>query len=313
MSRIHEALKKAAQERSAQLAKTGDSAFLELAAAPTEAPSGLTATAPISEPEPDEPMVRTKVPVADSLSYLRYEDLVKKCATPKWAIDRRLSVFDGNDEKQLGAERFRTLRSRLYQVAGTRPLRRVMVTSSVPAEGKTFVAANLAQSIVRQPDRKVLLIDADLRASRLHQILGAPRTPGLSDYLSGDADEFQVVQKGLEVNLCFIPGGREVSNPSELLMNDRLKKLLELMTPLFDWIVLDTPPVLPVHDASMMADVCDGVLFVVRAGTTDHEMAAKATAEFQDRNLLGVVLNRVEDGAGYGGYYYGYPAAGEKD
>jgi protein-tyrosine kinase len=311
MSRIHEALKKAAQERSAQLAKGGDTTFVELATAPT-APMSAATAASMQVPGVDDTIVRTAVTL-ETFPYLRYEDLVKKCATPRWTIDGRLSVFEGNDEKHLGAERFRTLRSRLYQIAGTRPLRRVMVTSSVPAEGKTFVAANLVQSIVRQPDRKVLLIDADLRASRLHQVLGAPRSPGLSDYLIGAADEFQVVQKGSDANLCFIPGGREVSNPSELLMNDRLKKLLELMTPLFDWIILDTPPVLPVHDASMMADVCDGVLFVVRAGMTDHEMAAKATAEFQDRNLLGVVLNRVEDGAGYGGYYYGYPAGGEKD
>jgi protein-tyrosine kinase len=313
MSRIHEALKKAAQERSAQLAKSGDNTFIDLATAPTAPTSAVTVTPPLPEPELEEPIARAMLPVADSLTYLRYEDLVKKCAAPKWAIEGRLSVFEGSVEKQIGAERFRTLRSRLYQIAGTRALRRVMVTSSVPAEGKTFVAANLALSIVRQPDRKVLLIDADLRASRLHQVLGAPRTPGLSDYLSGDADEFQVVQKGSDANLCFIPGGREVANPSELLMNDRLKKLLELMTPLFDWIILDTPPVLPVHDASLAADVCDGVLFVVRAGMTDHEMAAKATGEFQGRNLLGVVLNRVENGAGYGGYYYGYPAGGEKD
>ena len=310
MSRIHEALKKAAQERSVQLAKSGDATFAELAAAPT-APVATAEAIPLSGLEVS--VVAPPSAVADSLTYLRYDDLIKKCATPKWRIDARLSVFEGNDDKQVGAERFRTLRSRLYQIAGTRPLRRIMVTSSVPAEGKTFVAANLAQSIVRQPDRKVLLIDADLRASRLHQVLGAPRFPGLSDYLSGDADEFQVVQKGSDANLCFIPGGREVANPSELLMNDRLKKLLELMTPLFDWIILDTPPALPVHDASMMADVCDGVLFVVRAGMTNHEMAAKATGEFQNRNLLGVVLNRVEDGAGYGGYYYGYPAGADKD
>jgi capsular exopolysaccharide synthesis family protein len=157
----------------------------------------------------------------------------------------------------------------------------------------------------------VLLIDADLRASRLHHVLGAPRTPGLSDYLSGGADEFQVVQKGTEANLCLIAGGREVPNPSELLMNERLGKLLELMTPMFDWILIDTPPALPVHDAIMTAGLCDGVLFVVRAGHTDHELAAKATAEFQDRNLLGVVLNRVDSGSGYGGYYHGYGSGEE--
>src|SRR5262245_55863869 len=139
MSRIHEALKKAAQERSAQLAKSGDATFLELATAPTTPP----AAAAVALPELDEPVVRVATP--ETLSYLRYEDLVGKCAAPKWRVDGRLSVFDGSDDKQVGAERFRTLRSRLYQIAGTRPLRRVMVTSSVPAEGKTFVAANLAQ------------------------------------------------------------------------------------------------------------------------------------------------------------------------
>jgi protein-tyrosine kinase len=313
MSRIHEALKKAAQERSAQLANNVDATFAELAAAPTAPVAAATATEAMPLAGLEVSVGAPSSAAVDSWTYLRYEDLIKKCATPKWRIDRRFSVFEGGDDRQIGAERFRTLRSRLYQIAGTRPLRRVMVTSSVPAEGKTFVAANLAQSIVRQPDRKVLLIDADLRASRLHQVLGAPRFPGLSDYLSGAADEFQVIQKGSDANLCFIPGGREVSNPSELLMNDRLKNLLELMTPLFDWIILDTPPTLPVHDASMMADVCDGVLFVVRAGMTEHEMAAKATGEFQDRNLLGVVLNRVEDRVGYGGYYYGYPAGADKD
>ena len=298
MSRIHEALKKAAQERSAQLAAGNGPSFLEVADAPRT---------PLPLREFEESTVGTAV-VGDGPSFLRYEDLIKRCATPKWKIDGRTSVFEGGDEGHIGAERFRTLRSRLYQISGARPLRRVVVTSSVPAEGKTFVAANLAQSIVRQPDRRVLLIDADLRASRLHQVLGAPRTPGLADYLRGEADEFKVVQKGTNASLCLIPGGSEVSNPSELLLNDRMKRLLELMTPLFDWIIIDTPPALPVHDASMMADLCDGVLFVVRAGQTNHELAAKAAAEFEDKNLLGVVLNRVEGDAGYGGYYYSYPA-----
>jgi len=301
MSRIHEALKKAAQERTAQLASGTAPSFLEVADAPRTA---------VPLRELDEPTVAKRLP-AEGASVLRYEDLIKGCASPKWRIDARMSVFEGGDDDHVGAERFRTLRSRLYQISGTRTLRRVIVTSSLPAEGKTFVAANLAQSIVRQPDRKVLLIDADLRASRLHQVLGAPRTPGLSDFLRGEADEFKVVQKGTDAHLCLIPAGNEVSNPSELLLNDRMKRLLDVMTPIFDWIIIDTPPALPVHDASMMADLCDGVLFVVRAGSTDHELATKAAAGFQEKNLLGVVLNRVDSGAGYGGYYYSYPAGEE--
>jgi len=301
MSRIHEALKKAAQERSLQLSTSAEPSFLEVADVPRTA---------VPLREFDEPALRTPVPT-ETLAPASYRDLIERCASPKWRIDARMSVFAGGDDSHVGAERFRTLRSRLFQISGTRVLRRVVVTSSVPAEGKTFVAANLAQSIVRQADRKVLLIDADLRASRLHQMLGAPRTPGLADYLRGEADEFKVVQKGSDAHLCFIPAGNEVSNPSELLLNDRMKRLLEAMASIFDWIIIDTPPALPVHDASMMADLCDGVLFVVRAGSTDHEMAAKAAAEFQDKNLLGVVLNRADGDAGYGGYYYSYPAGEE--
>src|SRR5579862_9368417 len=231
MSRIHEALKKAAQERTAQLAAGGETSFVELAEGPRTVPPAR---------EMEEGAMPTLPPMAQSgaaalksstaLTYLRYEELIKQCATPKWRIDPRLSVFEGGDEAQVGAERFRTLRSRLYQIAGTRPLRRVVVTSSVPAEGKTFVASNLAQSIVRQPDRRVLLIDADLRASRLHQTLGAPSGPGLSDYLRGELDEYAVIQNGLEGNLCFIPGGQQVSNPSELLLGEKMKHLLDTMS-----------------------------------------------------------------------------------
>ena len=206
----------------------------------------------------------------------------------------------------MGAERFRTLRSRLYQIAATRPLRRVLITSSVAAEGKTFIAANLAQSMVRQPDRRVLLIDADLRASRLHLALGAPNKPGLTDYLRGDADEYSVIQKGSEYNLCLIAGGQSVSNPSELLLSPRWHQLLDRVTPVFDWIIIDSPPALPVHDASSIADSCDGVLFVVRAGSTEVELTEKAATQFHDKKLLGVVLNRVDLADAPNDYYYGY-------
>ncbi len=174
------------------------------------------------------------------------------------------------------------------------------------------MALNLAQFLARQDQSRVLLIDADLRASRMHQVLGAPATPGLTDYLRGQADECAVIQRGHEGNLCFIPGGSSVSNSSELLLGARMKQLLEWVTPVFDWLVLDSPPALPVHDASVIADLCDGVLFVVRAGRTDFEVAEKASSEFRDKNLLGVILNRAEKNDSYGRYYYDYSAAAKK-
>jgi capsular exopolysaccharide synthesis family protein len=302
MSRIHEALKKAAQERSSRISSVA-------------APDLLDVSTDVSRTT--VPLEDHTLPSLDRLApqrppFLCFEELVKKCAHPQWQPDPRTNVFLGVDSNQTDAESFRTLRSRLFQIAGTRQLKRVLVTSSIPEEGKTFVAVNLAQAIVRQDRHRVLLIDADIRLSRVHQVLGAPATPGLTEYLRGEADEIAVIQRGREGNLFFIPGGGPVSNPSELLLGERMTHLLDMLTPAIDWLIVDSPPTLPVHDASLLADLCDGVLFVVRAGATSFEIAEKGSSEFRDKNLLGVVLNRVEKKESYGGYYYNYPVAEKK-
>ena len=139
-------------------------------------------------------------------------------------------------------------------------------------------------------------------------MFGARNCPGLSDYLRGEADEYAVIQKGLNENLFLIPGGSLVSNPSELLLSERMKELLRLLTPVFDWIIIDSPPTLPVHDANILADIVDGVLFVIRAGSTDAEIAERTAAEFQSKNLLGVVLNQVQKSDSYGDEYQNYYA-----
>jgi protein-tyrosine kinase len=297
MSRIHEALKKAAAERASQLQTSSAQTFVDL----TE---GISPSAEAGKERDTTP--KNGSAKADKRPIVRFEQLLKRCAHPRWTLNPNMSVFGGTDSKKIGAEPFRTLRSRLSQIADTRVLKRILITSSLPAEGKTFVTANLAQSIIRQPDRRVLLIDADLRASRLHVALGAPSTPGLTDYLRGEVDEYAIIQSGPDENLCFIPGGNQVSNPSELLPSDRMRRLLEVVTPMFDFVILDSPPATPVHDPSMLADLCDGVLFVVRAGVTEFEVAEKAVAEFREKNLLGVVLNGAKRETAYGQYYNHY-------
>ena len=298
MSRIHEALKKAAQERNDQASVRPVSDFLDL--------SSPAATPPVDGHRQDE---LPGVPQPTDTRYLRFEEFAKRCSRPGWKMGAGASLFNDQINNAVGTEKFRTLRSRLYQIAAAHPLKKIVITSGMPGEGKTFVTTNLAQSFVRQTDRRILLIDADLRASRLHMLLGAPNRPGLTDYLRGDADEFQVTQLGPSGNLCLIPGGQEVTNPSELLHSDRMRQLLERMSQVFDWVILDSPPAMAVHDSSILADMCDGVIFVVRAGSTDYEVAAKASSEFREKNLLGVVLNRVEKGDAYGDYYYGYDSA----
>src|ERR1700684_3883761 len=258
----------------------------------------------MSRVAPREYIARPEPSSSISSEHLRFDDLRKKCAHPTWHLDPNVNMFLNSTNTGHGAEQFRTLRSRLYQMRSTQPLKTLLVTSSVPAEGKTFVTNNLAQAIVRQPDRRCLIIDADLRCSRLHVPLGAPPTPGLTDYLLGEADEMAVIQHGQEGNLCFIPGGKEVSNPSELLLNGRLKTLLERVTPVFDWVILDSPPLLPVADASLLADHVDGVILVLRAASTQTSTAERACQELQGRNVVGGVLNAVEKAHAYGSYYY---------
>ena len=301
MSRIHEALKKAAQERVAQLGANARPEATTLDPSHDLAPEILESLA--------EPALRSAKPTIETdeanLKHA-FEQFASCCPHPDWRIDSGTDIFSGEVGAHDVVEKFVTLRSRLYQVAAVQPLRRILISSSLPMEGKTFISANLAHAFSRQSDRRVLLVDADIRAPRLHMSLGAANAPGLSDYLLGDVDELQITQVGPTGNLCLIPAGKATKDPGELLHRARLKKLLDRMSQLFDWVIIDSPPALAVHDASLLADVCDGVLFVVRASATDFEVAEKAAAEFQGKNLLGVVLNRVEKSDAYHSYYYSY-------
>lgn len=300
MSRIHDALKKAEQERAA-LGQPGAPAPPPPPLAAPEAEAALAQMGVASAaPAPAMPVVAAAAPPAGVVSL----EQLKARAQAKWSPDPLTMLFFQKDDHAVGAEEFRTLRSRLYQVRQKQALQTVLVSSALPGEGKSFVSANLAQVIVRQHGRSALLIDADLRWSRLHQYLGTPPTPGLSEYLRGEVDELAVIQRGPLENLYFIPGGKQVSNPAELINNGRLKALLHRMAEVFDWVVVDSPPAVPVTDASMMADMCDGVLMVVEANTTPLDMAQKARQEFSSKLLLGVVLNRVATKATYTGYYY---------
>lgn len=282
MSRIHEALKRAEEDRAAAQAVHLESVV----------PFAVSATAPSVSPLPAPG------------SEFSYTTLLSRCAPSSWSPDTKTMLFY-NSEQAPGTEEFRTLRSRLYQLREKRPLKKVLVTSSLPKEGKSFVAANLAQALARQQGRRVLLIDADLRASRLHLALGTSATPGLSEYLLGEADEFGIMQRGTMENLLFIPAGRSTSNPAEMIANGRLSILLGQAEPLFDWIVIDSPPAVPVSDAGLIANHCDGVLMVVRSDATPSDVARKARAEFDDKLLLGVVLNGIKRGSAEYSRYYG--------
>jgi len=287
MSRIHDALKRAEQDRATLLGGRFETAL--------DAPEPETADVPAH--------VTTAVMPSPS-SPFSYETLVARCPVAQWSPDPRTMLFFQDDENRRGSEEFRTLRSRLYQIREKMPLKHIMVTSPLPKEGKSFVAANLAQVLVRQHGRRALVIDADMRAPGMHRHFGTSQNPGLAEYLMGESDEFGVLQRGPMENLFFVPAGRVVSGAPELLSNGRLKLFLQRVEPLFDWIILDTPPVIPVSDATLLANFCDGILMVVRANSTPSDLARRAREEFPDKLLLGVVLNGMQHKqSAY--YYYG--------
>ncbi len=309
MSRIHEALKKAEQERAAQGGP----------AQPDYEPSyAATAAADLPmSPPPEHPAVEAGarmpanvgVPSTASMpsfgSPFSLDALLARCVPQPWVPDEKTMLFFNGDDIARGSEEFRTLRSRLYHAREKMPLKKLLITSALPKEGKSFTASNLAQVLVRQHGRRVLLIDADLRGPRLHMMLGTTSSPGLADYLQGGSDEFSIMQRGPMENLFFIPSGQEISDPAELVANGRLKLLLQRVEALFDWIIIDSPPAVPVSDASVLAKACDGVLMVVRSNATPVDMARRARQEFPDEMLVGVVLNGTSmDAMPYTRYYY---------
>jgi capsular exopolysaccharide synthesis family protein len=291
MSRIHDALKRAEQERATSMGTHVEPVFdqpqVTRESMPSLQPSGVAAM-PAMGPG------------------FNYESLLARCPQTEWNPDPLTMLFFQEDDSRIGAEEFRTLRSRLYQIRERMPLKRIMVTSALPKEGKSFVAANLAQVMVRQHGRRALVIDADLRNPGMHRHFGAPPQPGLSEYLLGECDEFAALQRGPMENLFFMPAGRIAGSAPELLSNGRLKLLLQRVEPLFDWIIIDTSPVIPVSDATLVAGFCDGILMVVRSNVTPSDLARRARGEFPDKLLLGVVLNGTPSGKlAQSKYYYG--------
>jgi protein-tyrosine kinase len=277
MSRIHDALKKAELEKSSDWRDGAE-------------PSAARTAAAVEVEPPPNASVATMPSFATPFTF---EALLERCAVGQWSPDPATMLFF-HEKELLALETFRTLRSRLYQIREKRPLKKVLVTSSMGNEGKSFVAANLAQAMVQQHGQRALLIDADLRESKLHSALGTFAAPGLSDYLMGDSEEFAIMQRSPMENLFFLPSGTEIANPLELIANGRMNLLLGHVEPLFDWIIVNSPAAVRVSDAGMLANSCDGVLLVVRSNATPFDLAQRARDEFFGKKIVGVVLNGVD-------------------
>ena len=213
------------------------------------------------------------------------------------------SLLISNGSPANFSEAFRGIRTSVLFSSAEEGGKSVAITSTGPGEGKTVVASNLAVALA-QAGQRVLLIDADMRKPRVASVFGIKQEPGLSNVLVGNAQASEAVQKSAVAGLWILPCGHHPPNPSELLGARRFKDFLATLTSHFDWIILDTPPVMAVTDAAIVSHVTHGVIYVVGAEMTSRHAALRALEQLDGAKaqFVGAVLNRVD--LQHNGYYY---------
>jgi len=220
-----------------------------------------------------------------------------------------------NDPNSLGAEKFRALAVRLDDMRRQHDLKSLQVTSSVINEGKSFVAANLAVTLAKYSGSKTLLIEGDLHRPTLASMFGLKDLQGLSDWWTSRNQELtRYMLRFTGAGLWFLPAGKACDRPSEILRSGQLAKVFAELAGQFDWIVVDSTPMLPVIDANLWSRLVDGTLLVVREGVAPLKALKKGLQSLDHPKLIGVVVNEASDfdQIDYDGQYYGARKYGDK-
>ncbi len=224
-------------------------------------------------------------------------------------------IVSAADSKSPIAEQYRILRTNLQSLRLKQGPKVIVVTSAVSGEGKSVTAANLALTLARQENLRVVLVDADMRKSTVHKWLGLGENPnGLSTILTNGGELNDSLVALTEPPLTVLPAGAHPDHPAELLESLNMKRLLSALKSQFDMVIVDAPPVLPVSDPGILAAQADGVLLVVRAGKTQRKtvLAAQELLKKMQANVLGCVLTHVEYYMpGYARYYQYYRESGK--
>ena len=295
MSRIDEALKRAAEGRGekvldlpiAQPSRTEEAAIRLYPQERSPAPQRLEQVVPRAQPERVRAFPPQQTPHADGLDLSR--------------ADPRL-VLNGHHTVQL--EQYRRLAAILHEAQEERQLKIVAVTSSVPREGKTLTAVNLALTLSESYGRQVLLVDADLRRPSTHTVLGISNSTGLAETLRAGHLDPRLID--LSPRCRVLTAGRPERDPLAALSSNRMRELLDHCSSQVDWVVIDTPPVGVLTDAQIIARLSHAVLFVIAAGATPFSTVERSIAEVGRECIIGTVLNRVDEGAIPETSYYGY-------
>lgn len=309
MSRVHDALRRAEQlldagsdEAAAQSTGTAGANSLVVAdesevseQGPIEVPNYSAASAPVG-------IVRS----ADAKGLqVDWRNFLARCQVIPFRPAPETHLIDIERPHEVPGEEFRSLRTRLNHMQSQQDLHAIVVTSASPAEGKTFTALNLALAQA-QLESPVLIADLDLRRPVIHNMLQCDKAPGFSDFLLAERPLEDCVRRIEGTNLYFMPAGTQVRNPLELLNMRQVKYTIDAFRKVFNWVILDTPPLLFSADANLLATLTDGTLIVVRIGSTTYDNVIRAMQTLCENNVLGIVANGARAGELYSKYTYYY-------
>lgn len=217
------------------------------------------------------------------------------------ASDDRLVCL--TDAESPTSEAFRLLGVRLRDLRRTQSLKKVLITSTVPREGKSTVAANLACTLAHKTDEKVLLLEGDVRRPSLSLGFDLGRIPGLCECLQGKHSLQESLYRIEKVGLWILPAGLAPNTPLELLQSEKLPRLMDQISSQFDWVIVDSPPILPLADTSVWSRMVDGILLVSRQGVTEKKQLERGIHALEQGKLIGALLNCSKASA-YSSYYY---------
>jgi protein-tyrosine kinase len=286
MSRVHDALRRAAQEtpESSRNAAPPRSARFNAGFDPGESSRA-------DEPEPSAEIgdIEAYIQNARRVDYSPLSDAL---------------LVNPSKPREAPAEEFRTLRTRLNHLQTLQPLHTLVVTSASPAEGKSFTAANLALTQAQLADKRVLLADFDFRRPTVDKTFQVPISPGMTNYLQGTASLGDILMRVNDSNLYLMTAGDAVPNPLELLNLRECQSLIAELRSHFDWVIIDSPPLLFAADGNLLATMCDGTVLVVRIGTTTFDSVTRALQSLCENNVLGIVVNGARRGELYSKYTY---------
>jgi receptor protein-tyrosine kinase len=234
-----------------------------------------------------------------------WRNFLARCKTIPFRPAPEAHLINLERPHEVPGEEFRSLRTRLNHMQTGQDLHSIVVTSASPAEGKTFTALNLALAQA-QLESPVLIADLDLRRPVVHTMFQCERAPGFSDFLLADRKLEDCIRRIEGTNLYFMPAGTQVRNPLELLNMRQVKYSIDAFRKVFNWVILDTPPLLFSADANLLATLTDGTLIVVRIGSTTYDSVIRAMQSLCENNVLGIVANGARAGELYSKYTYYY-------